>query len=274
MYKTREVREVAKQEKGGKLAAKETWFRGTGGYTTTLKVPATPNGDLKKMIEMRLMATPAPNNTKVKVVEAGGRSTRETLVKSDPFPLNICERKDCPIVKEKEECFMKCHLSNINYTISCTRCDAIIKEKVEVINNGGGGGGDDGGGGVSGGDDLVDTIYRGESSRSIYSRYTGGHMRQYKDHNNMMWDHTMEAHGGVVGQVVSEDDYKVEVVGTDRDPIRRIICEAVRIKSTILERDIQTVTAGGETLSVKTQLLNGKNEWYFPQMIAVSATEM
>ena len=45
-----------------------------------------------------------------------------------------------------------------------------------------------------------------------------------------MWHHTQQAHGGVIGEERGLRDYKMEVVGRFRDPLTRILDEAVRIK--------------------------------------------
>ena len=46
-----------------------------------------------------------------------------------------------------------------------------------------------------------------------------------------MWHHTQQVHGGVLGdQGEGLRDYKMEVVGRFRDPLSRILDEAIRIK--------------------------------------------
>ena len=54
---------------------KDTWFR-TGGYTSTLIVPATHDGILAEVVRKNLEKGRQPSGTKTKVLEDGGRSSR------------------------------------------------------------------------------------------------------------------------------------------------------------------------------------------------------
>ena len=51
-----------------------------------------------------------------------------------------------------------------------------------------------------------------------------------EDDKSFMWRHTLEAHGGVIGPLQGLSDYSMTVTGTFKDPLTRILDEAVKIK--------------------------------------------
>ena len=95
LYRSREERILMKEQtKASSL--KDTWFR-SGGYTSTLTVPATPDGLLAEKVRRNLEKGRQPAGTKVKVLEDGGRGARRGLVRSNQFPRENCQRLDCQL---------------------------------------------------------------------------------------------------------------------------------------------------------------------------------
>ena len=72
------------KEAGGK-ATKSNWFKKEGA-TNVLILPATPESELAKAVEVALARTTASSGLVAKVVEEPGPSVRASLVKSSPFP--------------------------------------------------------------------------------------------------------------------------------------------------------------------------------------------
>ena len=142
----------------------------------------------------------------------GGNKLQHSLMKNDPFPRERCHRANCPLITDKGGCKEKCYQEHVNYTITCTAC----KDKT--------------------------VIYIGESSRGCYIRYEQ-HMADYRRKEGFMWEHAQEYHQG-------QTDIKFSMirVATDRDPMRRIVRESIRI---IENRKDETV-----------HLLNSKKEWF------------
>ena len=66
-----------------------------------------------------------------------------------------------------------------------------------------------------------------------------------------MWRHTVEAHGGVIDSTVS--DYNYKVVSSQREPLNRVLDEAVHI---------QMSSADPRVLS-----LNSRAEYFAPQYV-------
>ena len=65
--------------------------------------------------------------------------------------------------------------------------------------------------------------YRGESSRTAYSR-NKNHLASYKQMKEVfIWDHTAEKHEGVRCSGDGQADYRMWMNRTDRYPMRRII---------------------------------------------------
>ena len=79
------------------------------------------------------------------------------------------------------------------------------------------------------------TSYMGESSRTGFMRGED-HVEdlQAKRDNKPLWEHSREAHGGVLGEV----DYKMKVVKTYRTPLQRQIGEALLIEKRKVTNDI------------------------------------
>ena len=61
-----------------------------------------------------------------------------------------------------------------------------------------------------------------------------------------MWEHTLDKHGGTRSDGDGQVDYTMVVHRTDRDPMRRIVREAVRIFTLI--NDILCVLVHGKKI--------------------------
>ena len=72
-----------------------------------------------------------------------------------------------------------------------------------------------------------------------------------------MWEHTDKYHGGAIGGI---SDYKINVTGTHRRPLDRIMDEAVR------RRKLWSDTHSGESKIS----LSGKTEYFKPEYYATT----
>ena len=242
MYRSREER-IKMKEESRISSLKDTWFR-TGGYTSTLTVPATPNGLLAEQVRRNLEMGRQPAQTKTKVLEDGGRSVRGGLVRSDQFPREKCDRKDCQLCLQGETKGVQCDRENIGYEGECGRCPAGA------------------------------FAYIGETSKTAYTRL-GQHLAAYKSAaaaglpaipqhvssdpldrpraaKSWMWEHTRDQHQGIVGPDEGSRDYIVKVAGRFRKCLYRQVDEDVRM---------QNFEANGGAL------LNSKYEYYMPKSI-------
>ena len=240
MFRSRKEREAASIPK-----QKDSWFR-AGGATSTLIVPVTPDGLLAEKVRKNLQKGRQPSDTKTKVVEDGGTSSRGVLVKSNQFPREECGREQCVLCFQKDggrtEC-VRCVANNVGYEGKCLRCPTRFS-------------------------------YLGETSRTAYTRLKE-HLSDYraasaarlpalqpnvgvefgkkkKDVKSWMWEHSRDCHGGVIGEEGGMFDYKFSVTGVFRKCLDRQVDEGLRITECEAE--------GGT-------VLNSKNEWYTPKIV-------
>merc|ERR1712082_602493 len=75
--------------------------------------------------------------------------------------------------------------------------------------------------------------YRGESSKSACIRNRGHVDKLKRKIGSFMFDHIHEKHPEIKTHEESIPIFKMDVTATDKDPMRRIIREAVKIKSVI-----------------------------------------
>jgi hypothetical protein len=242
LYRSREER-IAMKERTKVSSLKDTWFR-KGGYTSTLTVPATPDGVLAEVVRKNLEKGRQPSGTKTKVLEDGGRSSRCGLVQSNQFPRQRCSRSDCQLCLQQEGKRVMCDKENIGYEGECSRCPARTY------------------------------AYIGETSKTGYTRLSQ-HLAAYraastarlpaqpdpgvlgyevrpKAAKSWMWEHTRDIHAGVVGQSGGMGDYKVKVVEKFQKCLYRQVDEDVRM---------QEFEAGGGVL------LNSKYEYFMPKSV-------
>ena len=115
--------------------------------------------------------------------------------------------------------------------------------------------------------------YLGESCRSPHTRGTQ-HANSYTRHNerSFMQQHTDKEHTGVVG----EKDFVLVVTRRDRDPVRRVLREAVRLRSEAEDKDHDMILdPAGSVIKIKTLLMNDKiNKWYGAWMMEPTMTDV
>jgi hypothetical protein len=308
LYRSREERERQMMEKGGKNR-KDTWFRKKVGrsqkeVTSIFRLPITKGGKLKENVEKKMEDFPGPEGVRAQVVENGGRTTKSFLVRGDPFPRTECTREECPIKEGK--CREKCYSMNVNYMMKCKRCDEVcdmkIDEKIERedvrVGEGNGNDNDE----ENDNDMMERNWYAGESSRSIYFRYQL-HLMLYRGMKNHMWEHVRVKHEGRLGEGRGKNDFEMVVTGTDREVIRRIVRESVKIRRLLAgeydeeeneadrrrerrrcrrteendtenDEERKTRRRKEEEKKVKIVLLNDKNEWFTPKIVSVSMTQL
>ena len=161
------------------------------GHIAPIFIPATPGGELAK--EMRKIADKeAKNGIHFNVLEIGGRTLRSEIQRSNPTATPGCSKIDCLGCKEERGKGGKCHKNNVNYQISCQKCQK---------------------------------VYIGETSKNLYTR-TLQHMHNKKEDESFMDRHFQEDHGG------EDRQFTAKVTHTNRDCLTRQIREGVLIRRT------------------------------------------
>ena len=259
IYRSREERNKQTEARGGK-SSKDTWFRqkSDNGETvaSVVRVPFMPDNKLKKRAEEVLKNHKSPAGLHTKVQEGGGSKLEHSLMRSDPFPRQRCQRADCPVGTEDEGCKDACFQNHVNYTIMCVRCENSRREWKEQATHP-----NDNAVSNSEADNSPPPrcIYCGEYSRGCYVRF-GQHIAKYKQRKNFMWRHVEEYHGGVMGPDPHKDFFmKLEAI--DVDPIRRILRESVRICQC---RDEASKEKSKDDNVV---LMNGKDEFFGVKLV-------
>jgi hypothetical protein len=95
MYRSR-LERISMKEQTKVSSLKDKWFR-SGGYTSTLKVPATTSGVLADKVRESLKKGRQPGGTRTKVLEDGGKGARQGLNLSNQFPRERYTRVDCQL---------------------------------------------------------------------------------------------------------------------------------------------------------------------------------
>ena len=179
-------------------------------YSNTLVVPATLGGELTTLVKKELDKSTPPMGFKTIVQEDGGRSVRADIAKTNPFPVSECGRQDCPLC-QVEPSRGSCWVSNTVYQIQCNRSPCNM-------------------------DGVRTPTYIGETSRTPYTRGCQHHALYIgKKDNSFQWKHTLERHGGVIGENKGAKDYKMKPLNKFKKSLTRVIEEAVRIQQ--LESD-------------------------------------
>ena len=111
-------------------------------------------------------------------------------------------------------CLARCYTTNVNYEFYCRRCDAKIVEREEerrgrVAGRGGEEGQEEGQEGQD--DEELDEkkprlTYRGESSRTSYTRAQSHFTNYLTGKESFMYDHTVKEHDGEVRG--GQEDYE------------------------------------------------------------------
>ena len=111
----------------------------------------------------------------------------------------------------------KCWSSSVVYKVSCNRCVGQTHS------------------------------YVGETSRSPYTRGVQ-HLALYnrKNDTSFMWRHTRDHHHGVIGHDRGSHDFTMKRLSTFKDPLTRIIEEAVEIKEQEDDRNVRSLNSRQE----------------------------
>ena len=268
MYRSKEEREIQTEREGRKT--KSNWFK-SDGITATVTIPATKDGVLKDIINKVIMKAPGPKYTGTKILERPGKPIMNCLTTKKILKRPNCGRKECPLTWKEEGCREECFKESITYQARCQLC--IERQRREGVTE----------------EEMEETVYEGETSRSLYSRYQG-HMTKYKEQvekemkesrgekekeleedekTNFMWEHLKDCHPESIDQDNPKDldlpkrVFQFRVTGSFRDPLTRKLTEMIRIRMALYRGRI-----GGER-STKNQViikecLNSKEESFTP----------
>ena len=147
----------------------------------------------------------------MKVVERPGPALMAGISANNPFRRQLCLREKCPYVRAGKECNESCYKQGILYTAECTLCSK----------------------------DSCQTLYIGESSRSLYTRsnqHLGDFRRavQGKEGASSFYkDHISDCHPEQSLEVEVAKNIDWKVLDTRRDPLSRQTMEAVLIQQAI-----------------------------------------
>ena len=219
MYRTREEREEATRQKGGRKTS-ANWFKEKG-YSNTLSIPATRGEELIKQVKTAMGLTSAPMGYKTLLLEEGAMSVKQDMVHSNIHVEEDCRRTNCLICMNRGDKPSRgaCRKSGACYQLVCNRdpCTCSTTPTTNTTIN------------------KPIPTYAGESSRTSYSR-GASHLALYQGTNrdqlqkSWMHRHTMDSHGGVKGPNGGIHDYKMTLLSTHRKPLTRLLTEGVVIK--------------------------------------------
>ena len=255
MFRTKEEREEFYKAEGGRKT-KSNWFRGDKERTTTTtKVPTTPGGTLAKNMQTILASCPAPGRCRTKVLEGGGVTVKQNVVKSNPFPRPSCGRPDCILDRTREGgCGGNCFREGVGYSATCTRCRQAQQQDENEPPR-----------------EITNYAYTGETARSLYTR-AKQHLNSYRSHlpgrkpiESWMWEHTASHHEGLMGPDNGAGDYQFRVQGVFDKPLYRQVDEAVRLGQ-IDAHGLVLEDAGGQWGGTVVSL-NSRGEYFRPRIM-------
>ena len=183
------------------------WYKGKDGkkFDSVMMVPATPNGELKKIVEEKAKTA----DLKVKIVEKAGMKLSAYLKKYDKTDAKKpCLEKDCMICTNATKMTRKCRTPNIVYKIACKECEKF----------------------------GLKAQYFGESSFNGYTR-GGQHAEKYRSKNKSTQEksalrmHAKEHHGD------KKVEFRMEVLQTFKKPLARQVMESIYIVKSKSEDD-------------------------------------
>ena len=252
IYRSRSERNKEKGNKGGKQT-KDNWYKKkksnkkTEGRTVSiLQIPFAQN--LKEAVEkITNDKKKSIGNFKTKVQETGGDRLQFALVRPDPFPRKTCGREKCPITTDDKECRERCFQGHVNYRIKCIKCEkARLLSMVTDPDRR---------------DHPPEFAYHGETSRGCYTRYSQ-HKEDYKRKEGILWEHAQEHHDGEQNNI-----YSMTQESIDKDPMRRVVRESVKITAT------RAIERKRKRKSGQFVLMNRKNEWFGVQTVGQHFTQ-
>ena len=195
-YRTREWRRNDRRKE--KEQKKKTWYK-KGGRESVLFVAATPNSEMKKMVQ----ETVDRSGFKIKVVEKAGTRLVRALQRNDPFKPETCsDIQGCMVCRGEKK--GACRESGVTYRIRC------LGHSTENT------------------DERCDSVYPGETDRNGYTRGNEhSDDLKFRREGSVMWKHCVDKHQSV------EQAFEMEIVDRVRnDPTKRQILEAIRIGRT------------------------------------------
>ena len=108
------------------------WFQGRNKeevFASVLFVPYTPGSELAKRIRCVEAANHQGRDSRIKVVELGGRSLVNTLSNNYPWAPVACNDQECfPCSTNASEMFISCRKPGMAYKIVCTICPSSVYE--------------------------------------------------------------------------------------------------------------------------------------------------
>ena len=180
------------KRKKEKVWRKKNWST-KGGYIAPIIVPATPNGELARMMK-EVAEADNECGLKFKIIEKGGKTIEKSLQNPNPTASNKCGKSDC-VIDNQPGGGKLCHKSNVLYEWKCRNCD---------------------------------NVYIGETSRNCYTR-AKEHMGKAheKSKESFIHNHQIEKHNG------EEADFSVNVIKSFNDPLSRQVYEGIHIRKNV-----------------------------------------
>ena len=226
--KERKANEISKLDK-------TAWFRKLG-YAATLNIPATPQGELAQKVREVLQNSDLPEDMKIMVREENGLKLSDAITNAgNPWPEKNCQRKKCIICDKSKNTNAKSAIScwdkSVNYNITCDICS---KEN-------------------------INSIYRGETGRSGYSRsleYVSSFKSQKE--NNPLVEHKKSHHNNIQMNI---DNFTMQIVEKNPKPLNRLISESIYIQKSLDERSAKA----------NTIVLNSRTDYHQPSLVKVKS---
>ena len=156
------------------------------------------------------------------------------MVRPDPFPAESCGRQQCRTVKKAIDgkCENTCWQQHTNYSVFCKSCEERRGEGEKKH------------------------VYIGESSRGCYSRFNQEKEEYDLQKGGFMYKHAQACHEG------SKDvEFIIKRESIDKDPMRRIIRESVRIEKALTDKSIEMMNTREEHFGPQTVRSRYGIEW-------------
>ena len=198
LYRSRDFNKEERDK--NKISRKLNWYKNSSNdieYKTVLFVPVTKGGKLAKELKKREQEINKNSHERIKIVEGGGIQMKNILVKKNPFPDEICEKKKCVLCNTDSNKFrIPCSTNNVGYRLICETCE----------------------------DKGLLKVYEGETARSARTR-GAEHLSQFKNErgDSALHKHRVSDHEG------EDMKFRMEITNKFRDPLTRQANEAVRI---------------------------------------------
>ena len=176
-----------------KIMEPKTWYK-TGGHSTVLFVPATPNSELANRLREKEQTNSQGRDWSVKIVETSGRTLKSSLQRADPTPKTPCNNNNC----------MCCNNGNLG---QCSKEGAVYRIHCTNENCG------------------KDSVrYWGESGRTLNLRQQE-HLKglEKRKQDSPLWQHCLQEHNS------QEQKFAIKLVSRHQEPLTRLIKEGVVI---------------------------------------------